>query len=224
IGKAYYAFKDYNSAIRYLKATVVIQETVSNSWALADAMNTLGLCYQKLKQYEYANKWFNRIDSLENDSTRKAWLSRVRGNIGQSFYQLGQYQKATPLLKQDYKHAEKEKNWNRSAAALIPLAEINLKHNNLLTAKGYLQKARRYISISKASDQLRLWYPVMSKWCSAKGQFSDATMYLDSTIEAIKNYDAKYNSLKSIKMQQRIKMQHQQLGRTRLMVENKSET
>src|SRR5699024_6216622 len=103
-------------------------------------------------------------------------------------------------------------------------AEINLKHNNLLTAKGYLQKARRYISISKASDQLRLWYPVMSKWCSAKGQFSDATMYLDSTIEAIKNYDAKYNSLKSIKMQQRIKMQHQQLGRTRLMVENKSET
>lgn len=224
IGKAYYAFKDYKGAIRYLNVAAVIHETVYNSWDLADVMNTLGLCYQKLKKYKQANEWFTRIDSLENDSTKKAWLTKTRGNMGQSFYQLGQYQKAIPLLKEDYKHAEKKKNWKRSAAALISLAEINLKRNNLLTVKEYLQKARRYISISEASNQLRLWYPVMSKWCSAKGQFTNATLYLDSTIVSIKNYDAKYNSLKSIKAQQRINMQHQQLGRTRLIAENNSVT
>lgn len=211
LGGAYYDFRNYKKAIYYFQKAVIIPETDFNSLFLATSINTLGLCYQKIGDYNTSNHWLNKIAGMESRKIRILWVPIARGNIGYNYFLQKKYHKAVPLITIDLKNAEKTHDLGRAAGALIPLAEIALYNNDLSLAYKYLLKARNYINKSRQFERLRFWYPVMSKLSSAKAMPEKAFLYLDSTVAANKANNKKYNSLKIMRAQQKIDAQEQKL-------------
>lgn len=211
IAKAYYYFQDYNPAISILKQAVAIEENSFNSLHLADALNTLGLCYQKIENFKVSDSSFNAILKLKYPETVNTWGSIALGNLGYNHYLMGEFDLAKPLLIQDYENAVKNKDYGLAAGALIPLTEIELYNNNLSKAEVYSKMAFEFIQISKQTHRLRLLYPVLSKLYIKTNRVDQAMAFLDSAVLAQNNYHQKYSGLKLLRAEQKINLQQSNL-------------
>lgn len=210
IGKAYYFFHDYPLAIKYFKRAIALPENSFTTGVINDARNTLGLSYQQLGRLDSADYYFNRVLETKFGESA-AWKRIAIGNLGADLYLGGHYDKAIPLLEEDFYGAEKEHDLGAAAGSAIPLADIYRMKGDLSRAKIFWQKAEEYIEEAKQPERLRLLYPVMSKWYADIGDKENAKRYVDSAIVATNRYNAEYSALKVLRAQQEVDRQKEEL-------------
>lgn len=218
IGKAYYFFHDYLLAIKYFKRAIALPENTFTTGVINDARNTLGLSYQQLGRLDSADFYFNRV--LETKFPESAAWKRIAiGNLGADLYLGRHYDKAIPLLEEDFYGAEKDHDLGAAAGSAIPLADIYRIKGDLNRAKIFWQKAAEYIEKAKQPERLRLLYPVMSKWYADSGDKENAKRYIDSSIAATNRYNAEYSALKVLRAQQEVDRQKEELQKAAYTLE-----
>lgn len=222
IGKSYYYFRDYQSALVYFKKSSILKKTSFNYLAVLYAQNTLGLCQQKLGQYERSNEWFLKIIEDTSQFQSPVWKGIASGNLGYNHYLQGNYEKAIPLFKTDIEQALKGKiDYGLAAGSTIPLADIYLKRNQIEKSKQEIDAARSYIQASGQTDRLRKLYPIMSKWFARNNQLDSSAVYLDSSMLSTKRYNEKYNSLKLMRANQEFLAKDRELEVSKLKTESR---
>jgi DNA-binding CsgD family transcriptional regulator len=221
IGRSYYYFEDYKSALNYYEKSNNLEKTAFNTTAVFAAQATLGLCYQNLGQLEMAEKYFLEVINDRTPYANNTWKGIASGNLGYNYFLKGDFEKSTPLLKVDIQNAILINDYGLAAGALIALAEIYLKQQKFQEAKQKIERARDYIEQSGQTDRLRKLYPIMSKWYAANSQPDSSSAYLDSAMVAINAYNEKYNSLKLLRANQKVDARNRQLEREKLIAESK---
>jgi tetratricopeptide (TPR) repeat protein len=221
IGRCYYHFEDYKTALTYYEKSSTIKKTAFNAFSVFEAQATLGLCYQKLGQLTLAENYFLAV---LNDSSQYAipvWKNIVSGNLGYNYFLEGRYEKAIPLLEEDIENALLINDYGLAAGASIPLAHIYLKRGKLQESKQKIGESEKYIQQSGQADRLRDLYPIMSKRYAANNEIDSSAAYLDSAIAAIKAYNLKYSSLKLLRANQRVEAKERQLQIEKLQTKSK---
>lgn len=219
IGEAYYFFHDYPQAKRYFERIIRLPENDFNTMFMNSARNTLGLCYQKEKDYQRADFYFNQILQTKFEVPKKIWRRIAIGNLGADCYYRKEYDKAIPMLEYDFNGALAESDYGPAAGASILLADIFLSQGNVDKSWQYIRHARENIEKAGQSDRLQFLYPVISKWYTARGQAGRARIYLDSTTAAINAYHEQFSATKVLRAQQKISLQQEELQRAELALE-----
>lgn len=219
IGEAYYFFHDYERAKSYFERIIRLPENDFNTMFMNSARNTLGLCYQKEKDYRRSDYYFQEILKTRFELPKKLWRRIAMGNLGTNCYYRGEYDKAIPLLQYDFEGAIREADYGPAAGASILLADIFLGRNQREKSREYFTAARECIEKAGQKDRLQLLYPVMSKWYSAAGDGHLSRLYLDSTIQAINAYQEQFSATKILRAQQKINLQEEELRQAELTLE-----
>ncbi|AYQ33529.1 tetratricopeptide repeat protein [Runella sp. SP2] len=207
IGEAYYFFSDYLTTIKYLELALTVPPyTQDCKRQLTHTANTLGLCYQKLKQYDKANYYFQKAYEFYEPSCfeKGVWKAISSGNIGYSYYLTKQYQKAKPLLELDAKSAiEVLKDYGLAVGSLTPLGAIALDEGDVALAEKYLSKAKKCAILSGQYKRFELLYPQLARLESAKGNSKLASVYLDSALIIRDSLARQFNALQIMRAKQK---------------------
>jgi len=219
IGEAYYFFQDYNRAEVYFKKAIAVPENDFNTMTLSSARNTLGLCYQKQKNFALSNYYFNLIIQTTFQKPKEEWVRIATGNLGYNYYLQRQYNKALPFLEEDFVGAVRIEDYGPAAGAAIPLADIYLSRGEPQKSWYYIEEARRNIEKCQQTERLQYLYPVISKWYGQKGDQVNAARYLDLTIASINAYQKQFSALKMMQASQKISLRVEALNKARAELE-----
>ncbi|MFN8357675.1 MAG: tetratricopeptide repeat protein [Spirosomataceae bacterium] len=207
IGEAYYFFSDYSSTIKYLELALQAPPfTQDCKKQLTQTANTIGLCYQKLKQYGKANEYFRKAYEIYDPSCpeKGIWKAITSGNIGYSYYLTKQYQKAKPLLLLDAQSAiDNLKDYGLAVGSLTPLGAIALDEGDVALADKYLSQAKAYSIRSGQYKRYELLYPQLARLAAAKGNTKLASVYLDSALIVKDSLARKFNALQILRAKQK---------------------
>jgi len=203
ISSTYYTFKDYQTAIRLLNKVIKQPFDKYNWHDKWTSYNNMGLYYDKLGIKDSALQYFQRaleIPFLEKQDIR---YTIANGNIGNLYYDQGKYEKAVPLLRENYENAVKNEDWGVAAGAAILLADIYVKNHEFDQAEQLLYLARSYISKSEKKHLLESYYQVASKFYAAYRRTELGTIYQDSLIAAIKQNHSDFDAMILLRAQQK---------------------
>ena len=115
--------------------------------------NTLGLAYLKLGRYDSAMVNFNQALIEADLNQQPVWHALIRGNIGDIYFQQGQYDDAYPLFREDVEQSVKGGDaWADNAAnSLQWMARIDIKRGQIRQAHSALIKANTWLQKSNSS-------------------------------------------------------------------------
>lgn len=205
IGDAFYTFQYYDKAIEIFKECIKLPETNSvTAFELAKAYNSLGLCYQKLGNYELSNFYLQKIQTIKDEKNRGIWMPIAAGNIGVNYFSEGKYDLAISHLLIDIQHAEKTGDLARAAGAYIYLAKISFQRNDLNQTGSYLNKAQNYIRESGQKSRNAELFPILSKYYISVNQPQKADLYLDSALYYSRENHNNTSLLKIMKAEQTV--------------------
>ena len=210
IASAYYTFSDYRKAIFYLQEASRQTSPVPEWHYLSiNSRNTIGLCYQKLGQFDSSDHYFHLAYQKAVEQNSRAWQGIVSGNLGHSYFLKKQYDQAIPLLQKDVDIATEYKDWGLASGSLMPLAAIDLERNDIIKAEQHLQQARSFIYISQQYKRLQDLYPLLSKLHATKGNPKLASLYLDSSIYIKDSLNREFNAMLALRAQQKVEREQE---------------
>lgn len=197
ISYAYYFFADYANAIKYGKEALKFTPKARYARYIVPTANNIGLSFQKLKQYDSANNYFQlAYDSeLDYNGSKRAWYGISRGNIGYSYFMQKKYDEAKPLLAADVAIAKENKDWGLAVSSLIPLGTIALDEGQIDVAASYLREALFYTRIAGQYYRFEKLYPQLAKLAYKQGNTALAMAYTDSAFAVRDSLARKLNTL-----------------------------
>ena len=193
----YYYFRDFRTVKNLLLEMwqTIPEEFVNNQ---VTSLNTLGLCYGQLAQYDSSSYYFNRAIELASGKAEDVWKGIVKGNLSMNLIQQERYDEAEPMLQVNIESSRASQAIGDLAFSLVGMGEIRLAQGrpvealdliqegyDLLDAKGkfkrYDFKARVYIPLGKA--------------LMANGRAEEAFRFLDEGRVAKDSIEAQRNAL-----------------------------
>ena len=197
ISYAYYFFADYNNTVKYGKEALKFTPRARYAKYIVQTANNIGLSFQKLRQYDSANYYFQlAYDSeLDYNGSKRAWYGISRGNIGNSYFLQKKYTEAKPLLQTDVHIAKENRDWGLAVGSLVPLGTIALDEGQITLAAKYLQEA---LACTRLSGQYRRYeklYPQLARLASIQGNTTLAMAYTDSAFAVKDSLARKFNAL-----------------------------
>jgi DNA-binding CsgD family transcriptional regulator len=117
-------------------------------------MNTLGLAYQSMGQYDSALHWYRQALQLATTQQNVVWQGIVSGNMGAAYFEQGNDDLALPLLWKDYRLTLADEP-NNAGNTLHRLALLYLRKGKSDSA---LLLARRTLHILTASSRVNPWF------------------------------------------------------------------
>lgn len=184
IGKLYYSYEDYKSAVTYLHLALAQPKTHKDVEEL-DILNTLGLAKRNAKEYDSAVYYFNKVIEGAKEEDNEDWMSIGMGNKGIAFYLMGRYDEAKPLMLQDIKASLERNDKRNTISPAIKVGHIYRIEGKTDSAHYYAKTARGLINSAWHPYQhLEPLYKLMSKLAAANGDHKAAHQYLDSALIA----------------------------------------
>lgn len=223
MGYAYYEFAEWENAIKYFKEGLREQPPHPLFYFFTQINNMLGLCYQKVQQYDSSNYYFKQVvtTSKRDAFNYELWEGIATGNMGYNLFLQKRYMEAKPLLEKDVEIAEKFGDLGLAVGSLVPLAHIALENNDPTLAKNLGQKARDY---TQKSGQFTRWekvYPLLSKLAALEGNRELSAQMLDSALWAKDSVARRFNAMQMARAAQKIALEKQEATLALLATEKK---
>jgi hypothetical protein len=176
LGEVLYKMQEYEQAIQYIQQCINLPTNEKKqpvSW-----LNTIGLAYQRLGNYDAASFWYNKsmAGAMANHDT--IWQAIIKGNIGALYFEQKEDDKALPLLWADY-HTTVNNEINNAGNSLHRIALIYLRHNKADSAFLLAKESFRIVSTCKPANQwfIRNAYFTLSEVFKKKGNIDSAFYY-----------------------------------------------
>jgi len=141
MGQVFFQTENYEVAIQYFEKALAFKNGGLNRAQQMHARNTLGLAYQRTRDYVNAVANFENSHQLAEVLGDKFWSALTYGNIGAVLFEQGEYDLALERLLFDYEKSQELGVWNSAANAAVFMARIRIKEKNFLLAKEILEKA-----------------------------------------------------------------------------------
>ena len=157
LANIYYEKHDYRSAIQlYEKAKKIVDKKQELDLDYLHVINRLAISHSELKEYPKALEYLNLILMYckSNNQINRSQVAYI--NIGQIYYNLGQYAKAEENYLKAVKINEEAKDTSRLINNYLNLGLLYNKWNKLDLAKSYLQKAKDLIEPNSLKSYHRL--------------------------------------------------------------------
>lgn len=199
LGLLFYRYEDYAQAIKYLReAMSLLQATRYNMFF--PIANTIGLSYRKLKMYDSAIFYFQRVhDTAATEKHNyKLWVSISQGNIGITYFLQKQYAKAEPLLKEDIKVSMANTNLKNGVYSMAILATIYYEQKKYADAEKLIRQALTVCYLKSFWHDYSIaekLYEQLYKIYEAEGKYQLANTYADSALRAKDSAIINYNAL-----------------------------
>jgi tetratricopeptide (TPR) repeat protein len=155
LGELQYHARDYENAIASILQALRFNEDARQQGEdtlqtsnLMFLYNTLGLAHDKAGQADSALAAFHKaILFAEQSDMAKQWVPMIKGNCGDVYYTLGQYDSAAVLIQQDITSSlEAGPKWaDNAATSLNKLALIHNKRGESAKALGILRQANEVL-------------------------------------------------------------------------------
>ena len=234
IGKLYYYFYEYETALFYFEKglegmAIVHNPSVTNR--IKPLLNNKGLIYRNhYNDLEKSDSCFLQILEIEfqNPERQSAydssymwkeyemWRGIAKGNLGTNCYLRGEYDQAIPLLQYSIEKTLEYNDFNfpYAISKAVLLSEIFLNISDMKQAKlyadttcNYLFRLQKRSSISDVKTDVELWvdyYRIMSRYYRVAGDNDLALLYADSANAAQTQLEEEYNLRKLLRVEQRI--------------------
>ena len=180
-----YHANEYEACIENgLKAMKVVPnaeyepEDTMSGYQSMQQWNTIGLAYRKIHQPDSAFNAFDKAEKLAMRMNDRTWMGIIRGNKGDVYYDLGQYDSAYTLLQFDYEQSLTTGIRDNAANSLQWLARIDLIQGRKEAA---LDKVLRAYELVKGTDQAQYVanvYYALSRTYTALGRADSSDIYL----------------------------------------------
>ncbi len=145
--------------------------------------NTLGLIYRTRGNYDSAIRCFKETELLALKDGDDTWAAIAEGNIGITYYLMGNYALATPLLRIDVASCLKfnSKAYGNAINSLLILADIHLKMDSIAEVAADIATADRYLD--SCNDKLKYasgLYSIKSRYNYKTNDLKKAYLFADS--------------------------------------------
>ena len=179
IGQRYYQFGDYEGAIQFLREALQAESPLYLDRQHHATKNTIALCFRKLERPDSAMHYFrlSHDDALRNGDT--FWAALANGNMGYQYFQDGNYDKAIPLLEEDFLMSDSMGEFGSAQNAASLLSTIYLKKRDHVKASYYLAYSSKKLDRSN-NRELSGYYKNLSSQSRFLGDYEKALMYADS--------------------------------------------
>ena len=160
LGGILYITHDFEKSIYYLKLANQKSgdtTTVTKS-AVMSRYNTIGLCWQKLDNYDSAFFYFNVAIQIAKEMNNEIWRSIIGGNIGQVYFLQKKYAVAKPLLEHDYRQSKTYGELTSAANSLQWVARISLIEGKKDSAFIQMKEALRLMQQFPNTDSYPNYY------------------------------------------------------------------
>ena len=192
IGELLYLTRQYRSSIASFTLALeldadknITREDSINDITKMFLYNTLGLAYRKVSNTDAAHTAFTQAHDLANKIKLTEWTSLTMGNIGDVFYDQGQYDTAEILLRQDVTQSlSGGKNWVDNAAnSLAKLADIHLHDHQVHLALAELRRAESLLQGGTYPSVLADIYAIYMKVFTQTGEADSLFLYLTKFLQ-----------------------------------------
>jgi tetratricopeptide (TPR) repeat protein len=202
LGYIYCDFGNYEKAKWYLSQA--IKYPYNNSIYAIRTLNTMGLAYRELKQFDSAILYFNRGLDTAKTVRNVPWIGILSGNLGSVYYFLKKYEQAIPLLQTDYTLSTKSKEWASAANTICMLAALDLDNNQLREAARKLDEARDVIK--RQGDQRPFVYYALQRARLFKylKRYDSAFAYLDTARHVVNKLNKRRDALVFSQAEQKV--------------------
>jgi tetratricopeptide (TPR) repeat protein len=193
-GGRFYHFKDYNTAKKYF-----IEANDCSGSSSVSLMNTIGLSFLYLKQYDSAQFFYKKALDTALKHGYIDWVGIISGNLGYLYYVKGNKDAAVSHFRKEIELYEMQNQGAASNAArsYALLSEIILPEDKTLAMQYALRAvelSRKYNDISNPLMQKSI-YPVLAHAYAANGNTALAYIYADSAGIAKDSIAANTNAL-----------------------------
>lgn len=148
LGHALYHARDYPLALMVMKEAVhgfngtdALRTDTLDPQNKMNGYNTIGLCYNKLGQYDSAMVAFHQALAIADRMGNNFWQGLVSGNIGEVYYKTGQWDTARVLLMRDVENSKRQGEMGNAANSMIILARIDAREGRTGEALKKLETA-----------------------------------------------------------------------------------
>lgn len=203
-----------------------------NLRAVAGFYNDLGVYYNRVKNSDSAQFYFFKALELTNDpkfpredkKRYEFFRALVNGNLGMSYYNSGQIDKAIPLLKYDIYYSLQSNMFESAFNSCNLMNDCYIKLNNRVLAKRYLDTAGTLLSghmkdltprLNYIYQQLK-YYQFIEDYKKANDCFEDYFALKDSL-----SYIEKEQGLRNTEFSLKIQQKEQELFEKSRIIEQK---
>ncbi len=176
-----FAMQEYKEAENSLRQVLVMPMPVPSERLRVNAYNTLALCFQRTGNYDSALHWFEKTRGFAQKNGDTVWMGIAKGNIGTVYFEQKQYDKALPLLWDDYYTTLKYGEANSAGNTLHRVALIylyqNKKDSALLLARKSIQLAAGKRDNGYNVSYIRNAYYALSEVFKSTGNLDSAGYY-----------------------------------------------
>jgi signal transduction histidine kinase len=135
----------YNEAIivlleneNFIKNLTLSAEKQALRWHYISNANSLGICYNKKKDFEKALYYFEIALNRATETELDVWIGITSGNIGGVLLQTSRWLEGIELLKKDIKISIKNNAEESAANAIISVAQAYLDRNEIALAQKFV--------------------------------------------------------------------------------------
>ncbi|WP_432412016.1 tetratricopeptide repeat-containing sensor histidine kinase [Rasiella sp. SM2506] len=156
IGMTYYSLRQYQKAATNFRKQADAYRLSGNQLMVSSMYHNVGLSYFKLKEFEKARKYYDTAlvelkkpngfgyVSTQTEGYNNYFQKIIEGNIGQLYFEIGDYEVALPYFLEEMKAATTSKNIRESR--IITKSYYNLA--KLYFYKGEVDQAKYYLYLA----------------------------------------------------------------------------
>jgi len=179
IGDLLYRTHDYQRSIYYTHLGIVREKDTSYEAKnrMMSRWNTIGLCWQKLGNYDSAFASFDRAYNIAKEIRNEIWQSIISGNKGQVYFMQKKYAIAKPLLEADYRYSKSYGEMVSAGNSLQWVARISLIEGKKDSALMQVSEALKLIQLENHPTYLQNVYYATADVYRAFGNYDSVYKY-----------------------------------------------
>jgi DNA-binding CsgD family transcriptional regulator len=182
IADMYYQLGDWESALYYLSILNNVPETYRTALPKYHVQNTMGLAYRNLNKFDSSEYFFNASYQSALQIKDSFWMALSMGNLGHNYYLNGEFDKAEPLLEDDFAASWKAGFKESAVNAGLNLAEIYLKKGWLNKAQLLMDTMQAVVMEKRNTRWMRLWFHNQFTLARENGHLALAVSFADSAL------------------------------------------
>jgi tetratricopeptide (TPR) repeat protein len=189
--------------------------------------NTIGLAYEKITQYDSAFMAFQKSFQFAQQMNAAFWMGILKGNMGDVYFDLGQYDSAYALLQFDYDQSIAQKQYDNAANSLQWIARIDVKGGRSMEAMEKIVHCPKASPVDATTCLPGQYLFAFSQLYTRLGQADSVNMYLQKYLHLHDSLEAQVtksrtdvlqlqlNNLNQVQTIKNLNRDKRQIARTR---------
>ncbi len=204
LGELLYKIKDYPASISYSVQALQFWSKPGPGFKIDTGYmtftsNTTALAYHRQQRYDSAFYYYQLALQSASDLKSDIWKGIVKGNMGQIYYDLKQYDTALAYLLYDYTISKESQLYDNAANSLQWAARVLLAQGNSTTALAYVREAMQLLKIRTDPYYLRNSYFTASEVFRTRGVY-DSALHYNKKYELLNDSLERVAAISSIRM------------------------